>query len=89
MGERPPGHSLERIDNDGDYTPTNCRWATRKEQCRNTNRNRYLEAWGKTKTLSEWAELVGIETRTVHARLKRGWDVEKALSIDPKKYHHR
>jgi len=81
MGRMPgSGYSLERIDNNGDYEPGNCRWATRKEQMRNKRTNHLLTLQGKTMTLAEWAEVVGIESSAIRQRLNRGWSVEEALT---------
>lgn len=81
MGECPgPDWTVERAETDGHYTPENCRWATRKEQNRNTSRNHLLEYQGETRCASEWAELLGLKLQTVLARLQRGWSTERALS---------
>lgn len=72
--------SLDRIDNDGDYTPENCRWVDIKTQQRNRRNNRIIEFCGARKTATEWAELVGIERRTMLKRLKSGWSIEAALT---------
>lgn len=77
MAPRPDGLSLDRIDNTKGYSKENCRWATGKEQCRNTSTNVLLEMHGKIKTLSEWVELhPPIRFDTAWRRLKRGWTVE-------------
>lgn len=88
MGERPEGMSLERINNDGNYEPSNCKWATRREQARNRKHCRFLEYHGERKTLSEWAELRGMGAETLRFRLARGWPLEKALEA-PIRAHTR
>lgn len=81
MGARPEGMTLERINNDGNYEPTNYRWATRKEQLQNTSRIRHLTYNGQTLSLADWARKIGINANTLTMRLNAyGWTVEKALS---------
>ena len=82
MGPKPsPKHSIERRDNDGDYEPSNCFWATQAEQRRNQRNNRLLTFDGKTQCLIDWAAETGISRQAIYRRLKRGWDVQKALTI--------
>lgn len=84
MGEAPsPGHTLERKDNDGPYSPDNCRWALHGEQAGNTRKNRRLTFRGRTQTLSAWAREVGVEPNVLQTRLRRGWTVEQAIGIPP------
>lgn len=81
MGPRPSRHhSIDRIDVNGGYYPENCRWATRVEQARNTRSNRLIEFRGETKTLTEWAELIGLGVSTLSLRLSAGWSIEDALT---------
>jgi len=81
MGKRPSSkHSLDRIDNSKGYSAENCRWATQKQQTRNTRRNRFLTLGEKTMTVAAWAEAVGISSRLIRERLDRGCSVADALT---------
>lgn len=83
MGPRPPDKdSVERIDNDGNYEPGNCKWATWLEQSRNTRRTRLITYNGETHCISEWACMLGIKPHTLAARLNRyGWSIEEAMTL--------
>jgi len=69
MGPRPPNKSIDRIDNDGHYTPSNCKWSTNKEQMQNTRRT--ILVLGRT--LREWSDRTGILYKTLKTRYYRGY----------------
>ena len=73
------GLEIDRIDNNKGYYPENCRWITRKEQCRNTRRNRYITINNRTKTVIEWAEEYGINVNVLRSRIRLGWIGVKLL----------
>lgn len=90
MGPKPsPKHSLDRIDGKKDYSPDNCRWALPKEQQRNIKTNVFLEHDGKSLIAADWAEIVGLDAKTIQSRVgKLGWTVAEALTL-PLHFHHK
>lgn len=75
-----PGLQVDRRDNDGDYSPENCRIVTRLENARNRSTNRLLEYQGSVRPVCEWAEELGLPARTIYGRLDMGWTAQRALS---------
>jgi hypothetical protein len=77
--------TLDRIDVNGNYNPTNCRWISKFKQQGNKRNNHFITFNGETKHLKEWGRVLGINAHTIGGRLRNGWSEERALTQPVKK----
>jgi hypothetical protein len=89
MGRRPKGKTIDRIDNDGNYEPKNVRWASMREQNLNKSDATKITVDGVTKSVTEWAEHVGLQRKTIYQRLRKGWAHDKAVLAPVAKWRRR
>jgi len=83
MGRKPSQeHSIERIDHNGNYEPSNCKWASKKEQMANRRNSIYIEFNGIRKLQVRWAESVGASENSIKYRIDHGWTIEEALTLE-------
>lgn len=85
MGKRPKGYELERIDNNSNYEPNNCRWATHREQSINRRTNHLITFENKTLCVTDWANRYNLSPSIIFGRLNRGWHPKDAIFTPPQK----
>lgn len=86
MGYAPSDkHSIDRIDNNGNYCPSNCKWSDQKTQINNRRNTSFIEYKGERLCTSDWSARTGVPIKNIAIRIRMGWDVERALFLLPRK----
>lgn len=86
MGPRPsPKHEIDRIDTNGNYEPSNCRWIIRLANSRNKRSNHLLELQGEVHCITEWEDILGLKRGTIDGRIRNGWSAERAITTPVRK----
>ncbi len=85
MGKRPTGLQLDRLNNDGNYEPNNCRWVSARSNSQNRRSSVVLTIQGSTRCVAEWSRVSGIPAAYISARLKLGWSAREAVWRKPMK----
>lgn len=79
MGDRPEGMTIERVDFRADYSPDNCKWATRVEQANNKSNNVFLEYHGESRTIAEWSRHLGISYSKIYSMYRKGYTMSEIV----------
>lgn len=80
MGDRPKGKSLDRLDNNDGYKPSNCAWRSSREQASNKRNNHFVTYKGEKRTLAQWGDKIGAHPFSIYQRLKRNWSLDRTFN---------